>query len=204
MLDLELTVREGRGERLECSLAYNLDLFDASTAQRMLDHVLVRLLASCAGLTSLPLTFTCRRSMRQLGMRAREEASHPASVGGGLQVLLAAAAVAPETVAAALPLMSADERERVVTVFNSADEDLDLEYSCLHELFQQHARRQPSARCLVCEDEELTYGEVGPISLSTTFSTDSDCMSVLTRQSRACFLRPVLGERLLISAVMHR
>lgn len=112
--------------------------------------------------------------------------------------------MAPDTIAAALPLMSADERERVVTVFNSADEDLDLEYSCLHELFQQHARRQPSARCLVCEDEELTYREVGPISLSTTFSTDSDRMPVLTSQSRACSCDPVLGEWLLTSAVMHR
>jgi len=63
MLDLELTVREGRGERLECSLAHNLDLFDASTAQRMLDHVLVRLLVPCAGLASLPLASTCRHSM---------------------------------------------------------------------------------------------------------------------------------------------
>ena len=73
---------------------------------------------------------------------------------------MAAAAAAPDTAVTALPLMSSEEREQVVTVFNSADEDLDLDYSCLHELFQQHARRQPSARCLVCEDKELTYGEV--------------------------------------------
>ena len=40
-LDLELTVREGEGGRLECSLAFNLDLFNASTARRMLDHLMV-------------------------------------------------------------------------------------------------------------------------------------------------------------------
>lgn len=42
MLDLELAVHEGGGESLECRLAFNLDLFDASTAQRMLGHLMAR------------------------------------------------------------------------------------------------------------------------------------------------------------------
>ena len=75
------------------------------------------------------------------------------------QVLMGAASAQPDGTAAALPVMSAEERERVVVAFNSADEDLDLDYSCLHELFQAHARRQPAARCVVCEGEALTYAE---------------------------------------------
>ena len=41
-LDLELTVREGPSESLECTLYYNLDLFDEATVQRMLGHLMVR------------------------------------------------------------------------------------------------------------------------------------------------------------------
>lgn len=41
VLDLELTVREGEGEGLECCLAFSQDLFDASTARRMLDNFMV-------------------------------------------------------------------------------------------------------------------------------------------------------------------
>ena len=72
---------------------------------------------------------------------------------------MGAASATPDATAAALPVMGAAERERVVVAFNSADEDLDLDYSCLHELFQAHARRQPAARCVVCEGEALTYAE---------------------------------------------
>ena len=41
-LDLELTVREGPAESLECTLYYNQDLFDEATVQRMLGHLMVR------------------------------------------------------------------------------------------------------------------------------------------------------------------
>ena len=40
-LDLELTVREGPAESLECTLYYNQDLFDEATVQRMLGHLMV-------------------------------------------------------------------------------------------------------------------------------------------------------------------
>ena len=72
---------------------------------------------------------------------------------------MGAASERPDATAAALPVMGAAERERVVVAFNGADEDLDLDHSCLHELFQAHARRQPAARCVVCEGEALTYAE---------------------------------------------
>ncbi len=41
-LDLELTVAKGDGACLECSLRYNTQLYEASTAQRMLGHLMVR------------------------------------------------------------------------------------------------------------------------------------------------------------------
>ena len=60
MLDLELAVREGEGERMECSLTYNLELYNTSTADRMLNHLTVRLsllLQNTA--TSFVLAFAC-------------------------------------------------------------------------------------------------------------------------------------------------
>ena len=39
-LDLELTVAVGEAERLECTLVYNTDLYDAATAERMLSHLM--------------------------------------------------------------------------------------------------------------------------------------------------------------------
>ena len=42
MLDLELTVAKGDGACLECSLRYNAQLYESSTAQRMLGHLMVR------------------------------------------------------------------------------------------------------------------------------------------------------------------
>ena len=35
-------MREGPNESLECTLFYNLDLFDEATVQRMLGHLMVR------------------------------------------------------------------------------------------------------------------------------------------------------------------
>ncbi len=76
------------------------------------------------------------------------------------QVLLSAAAEDSDSPAAALPLMSAAEREQVVVAFNSAHAHVEPDHSCLHELFQQHARRHPESPCLICGDETLAYGEV--------------------------------------------
>ncbi len=86
----------------------------------------------------------------------RREVTRPASG----QVLLSAAAEDSDSPAAALPLMSAAEREQVVVAFNSAHAHVESDPSCLHELFQEHARRQPDSLCLVCGDETLAYGEV--------------------------------------------
>lgn len=95
---------------------------------------------------------------------------------------MTAAADAPDAMAAALPLMSRGERERILTVFNSSDVDLDLDYSCVHELFQEHARRQPNARCLVCEGEALTYREVIPVSIARHLLMDYRCVHELFHQ----------------------
>ncbi len=47
-LDLELTVAVGDAERLECTLVYNTDVYDAATAERMLAH-LMACPAPCSG-----------------------------------------------------------------------------------------------------------------------------------------------------------
>ncbi len=79
---------------------------------------------------------------------------------GALQVLMSEAVDDPDALAAELPIMGVTERQNVVTVFNSTQAHLAQERSCLHELFQQHARRRPDAPCLACGDATLTYGEV--------------------------------------------
>ena len=95
---------------------------------------------------------------------ARDPASaltkRPCACSASGQVLLSAAAEDPDSPAAALPLMSAAEREQVVVAFNSAHARVESGRSCLHELFQQHAQSQPDAPCLICGDETLAYGEV--------------------------------------------
>ena len=98
------------------------------------------------------------------------------------QVVVTAAADAPGATAAALPLMSRGEREQILTVFNSSDADLDLDYSCVHELFQEHARRQPSARCLVCEGKVLTYREVISVSIAAAPCHGPRCVHELFHQ----------------------
>ncbi len=47
-LDLELTVAVGDAERLECTLVYNTDVYNAATAERTLAH-LMACPAPCSG-----------------------------------------------------------------------------------------------------------------------------------------------------------
>ncbi|WP_158790577.1 AMP-binding protein, partial [Granulicella sp. L60] len=58
-----------------------------------------------------------------------------------------------------LPMLSADERNRVLYEWN----DTKTEYPsdrCVHELFEAQVERTPAAVAVVFEDEELSYGEL--------------------------------------------
>ena len=75
------------------------------------------------------------------------------------QCLLQSAAATPDSALVQLSLLSAAEREQVVTKFNRTAADYGTVH-CLHELFAQQAARTPAAPALISEDTHLTYAEL--------------------------------------------
>jgi hypothetical protein len=75
-----------------------------------------------------------------------------------LGVLLGAATSAPSTEVARLPLLSADERDRLLRQWNATTTDITPR--CVHELFERQADRTPDAIAIVFEDRKLTYREL--------------------------------------------
>lgn len=75
------------------------------------------------------------------------------------QTMLAAIVECPDTRVAQLPLLTAAEQEQLVH-FARPGKTAESSGSCLHELFEQQARRTPSAVAVVGAGEELTYGEL--------------------------------------------
>jgi amino acid adenylation domain-containing protein len=76
-----------------------------------------------------------------------------------LEVLLAAITENPERPVSDLPLLTAAERERIVTEWNRT-ETLYPHDRCLHELVEAQAERTPEALALVCGETRLTYGQL--------------------------------------------
>ncbi|MCP4663167.1 MAG: amino acid adenylation domain-containing protein, partial [bacterium] len=111
--DLTLTMAEVEGE-LAASLVYNTDLFDATTARRLLVH---------------------------------------------LHNLLAGVAADPGRDLAALPLLSAGERQQLLVEWNATREELASEL-CLPQLFERQAARTPDAVAVVCGSRQLSYREL--------------------------------------------
>jgi amino acid adenylation domain-containing protein len=58
-----------------------------------------------------------------------------------------------------LPLLSASERETVLTAFNATATD-DPQDRLIHALFEEQVRRQPDAPALACDGETLDYAEL--------------------------------------------
>jgi myxalamid-type polyketide synthase MxaB len=75
------------------------------------------------------------------------------------EVLLEGVASRPELAVSELPLMPADEYRQVVEDFNRTAADFSLDH-CVHELFEEQARRTPGALAVVHNDHEVTYGEL--------------------------------------------
>jgi amino acid adenylation domain-containing protein len=74
------------------------------------------------------------------------------------RTLLAGAAADPDTEVAALPLLTFEERRRVLLEFNRTQRD--YERATLHGLFEAQAARTPEATALVAGRERLTYREL--------------------------------------------
>ncbi|MGB8509704.1 MAG: amino acid adenylation domain-containing protein, partial [Pyrinomonadaceae bacterium] len=88
-----------------------------------------------------------------------------------LRVLLEGMAANPLRRLGELPMLTPQERERLVVEGNKAVESnkavegnsaevASAGGSCLHELFEEQARRRPEAPAAVCEGMKLSYGEL--------------------------------------------
>ncbi len=77
----------------------------------------------------------------------------------GLSVLLSSGFQASDAPVLNLPLLDADELQRIVHDWNETTQPYDHE-ACIHDLVARQATERPDAIAVVCEGETLTYGEL--------------------------------------------
>ncbi len=75
------------------------------------------------------------------------------------QTLLADVVYRPHVPIGELKIVSAAERQRLLEEFNKTTVPYP-EGKCVHQVFEAQVERNPRAVALVCEDRELTYGEL--------------------------------------------
>lgn len=75
------------------------------------------------------------------------------------RVLLDAAVASPQSPIAALPIMTDDERHRVLVDWNDTTR-VDADHLCVHQLFEAQARRSPTAIAVEDGRDQLTYAEL--------------------------------------------
>jgi len=73
--------------------------------------------------------------------------------------LLEAAATAPDTRLSALPLLSPEERDKVIYRWNETRADFPRD-KCAHELFEAQAKGSPDSIAVVSQERELTFREL--------------------------------------------
>ena len=78
---------------------------------------------------------------------------------GHLQTLLSAALERPERRQSDLPLLSADERRRLLVAWNDTRVDVPPP-ACVHEFVEAHAAEAPEIVAAAFEGQRLTYGEL--------------------------------------------
>lgn len=76
-----------------------------------------------------------------------------------LATLLADVAAAPQRPVRQLELLSVPERRRLLEEWNQTDRPYPTDL-CLHELFEQHARRTPDATAVVCGEQALSFAQL--------------------------------------------
>jgi amino acid adenylation domain-containing protein len=87
------------------------------------------------------------------------DAATIARMAGHFQTLLEGIVAAPEQRLATLPLLSADERRRLLMEWNDTAADYPRD-QCIHEVFEGQVARRPNAVAVVWDGEELTYYEL--------------------------------------------
>jgi amino acid adenylation domain-containing protein len=78
---------------------------------------------------------------------------------GHFQALLEGILANPHQKISELPLLSADERQRVLVEWNATDAPYPRE-RCLHQLFEEQVERTPQATAVVFQDQSLTYAQL--------------------------------------------
>ncbi len=77
---------------------------------------------------------------------------------GHLRTLLAAAATRPDASVRSLPMLTEPELQRLLVEWNETA--VPFPERCMHELFEEQARRTPDAVAVEFRDRQLTYGEL--------------------------------------------
>jgi amino acid adenylation domain-containing protein len=75
------------------------------------------------------------------------------------RVLLCGALADPTLCLGELPLLSAEQRQRIVVEWNDTSRDYPRD-KCVHELFEEQAARTPDAVAVVADNRQLTYREL--------------------------------------------
>ena len=73
--------------------------------------------------------------------------------------LLTSITLNPDGRIAALPLMSTRERQQILIDWNATKTPYPRE-QCIHQLFEEQARQRPDSVAIVCNDREMTYGDL--------------------------------------------
>ncbi len=75
------------------------------------------------------------------------------------KVLLEGIVASPDALVSALPVLSAAERTQIVDEWNQTRTDYPRD-RCVHQLFEEQAKRTPEAVAVVFEDRSLTYAQL--------------------------------------------
>ena len=87
------------------------------------------------------------------------ERSTIARLAEHMQTLLAGIIADPAQPLSSLPLLTADERHRLLVEWNTTSPNV-LPGECLHQVFETQVVRTPEAVALYCADASLTYREL--------------------------------------------
>lgn len=82
-----------------------------------------------------------------------------ARMAGHFRVLMEAVVANPAAKLKDLPLLTVAERQQLLVDWNATRAEYPQE-TCIHELFEEQAAKDPDAVAVVCESQQLTYGEL--------------------------------------------
>ncbi len=113
--------------------------------------------------TNYPLTLVgCAAPELLLKLKYDRQRFDDATIGrmlGHLQTLLSSMAINPWQCVGELPLLTTEERDRILLEWNDTQADFPRQL-CIHQLFEAQVEQTPEAVAVVFEDGQLTYSEL--------------------------------------------